>query len=283
MMSGKLRCDQLFRFASFYNSQNYNCLLLKPAIHVLTDNKMYYSNSSESRADSEDIIETRAPLFPKELLVSRILKNTDPSIDYGSIYKKCSNAHDALIGTKAVRRVIWEEQDCTESFPGSPEEANLDVRHYIEQRDMWERRKILNIPKFCIGSIIAVTRGDQWSDTGFSRFVGICIHINPHRNTKGHLFVIRNVIMGEALEIQYPFYNPLIQKIEVLRHQYWENEMPFIGLRFLRDYPLEYSTIDEKMEAEEYNEEPSVRKWTSEDKEKIVNHFDDIYESRRRR
>lgn len=91
------------------------------------------------------------------------------------------------------------------------------------------------------------------------------------------------MLQGEALEIQYPTYSPLIQKIEVLRHQKWENEMPRIGLRFLRDFPLEYSTVDSSMEAEEYTETPSVRPWTEEDKNKIIDWFQMIYESRKRR
>lgn len=97
------------------------------------------------------------------------------------------------------------------------------------------------------------------------------------------MFALRNVIGGEPLEIQYPFYSPLIQKIEVLRHERWENEMPAIGLRFIRDYPPEYSTVDEKFEQEEYTEEPHIRKWTEEDKDEIIKWFEAIYESRRRR
>lgn len=103
------------------------------------------------------------------------------------------------------------------------------------------------------------------------------------QNTKGANFILRNVIEGEALEIQYPIYNPLIQKIEVLRHERWENEIAEVGLRFLRDYPIEYSTVNESMGAEEYTEEPKIRLWTSEDKEKLKKWFEMIYKSRRRR
>lgn len=65
--------------------------------------------------------------------------------------------------------MVWEEQDCSESFPASPEEANLDLVHYLEQRDMWMRQRMLHIPKFCVGSIIAVTRGDMYAPDGFTR------------------------------------------------------------------------------------------------------------------
>ena len=65
--------------------------------------------------------------------------------------------------------MVWEELDCSESFANSPEEANLDLVHYLEQRDMWQRMKVLQIPNFCVGSIIAVTRADRFSPKGFTR------------------------------------------------------------------------------------------------------------------
>ena len=72
---------------------------------------------------------------------------------------------------------VWEEQDCSESFPDSPEACNLDLLHYLEQRDMWERRRVLHIPKFCVGSIIAVTRADEYAPLGFSRYSPIpCVY-----------------------------------------------------------------------------------------------------------
>jgi len=58
--------------------------------------------------------------------------------------------------------------------------------------------------------------------------------------------------------------------------------MPVVGLRFLRDYPLEYSTINEKVQTKPYTEEPSIRKWTDEDQEKLKKHLEDDYASRRR-
>lgn len=74
-------------------------------------------------------------------------------------------------------RFVWEEQDCTESFPDSPEACNLDLLHYLEQRDMWERRRVLHIPKFCVGSIIAVTGADEYAPLGFSRYSPIpCVY-----------------------------------------------------------------------------------------------------------
>lgn len=226
---------------------------------------------------------TKSPLFSHDLLASNIVKKTDATVNPGSIYVNYPNKETTLVGKKPKIRMVWEEQDCSESFPASPEEANLDLVHYLEQRDMWMRQRMLHIPKFCVGSIIAVTRGDMYAPDGFTRFVGLCINKNTMQNTKGANFILRNVIEGEALEIQYPIYNPLIQKIEVLRHERWENEIAEVGLRFLRDYPIEYSTVNESMGAEEYTEEPKIRLWTSEDKEKLKKWFEMIYQSRRRR
>jgi len=157
---------------------------------------------------NDDYVFHWEPLLPAKEIAKQMVKKTDATIDYGSIYDNAPNAKRAQKGQYPERRIVWEEQDCSTSFPASPEDAGLDVMHYIEQRDMWERRKVLHIPKFCVGSIVAVTRGDKWSEEGFSKFVGICIHINRFTNTKGHIFVLRNVILGQALEIQYPFYNP---------------------------------------------------------------------------
>ena len=36
--------------------------------------------------------------------------------------------------------------------------------------------------------------------------------------------------MDEGVEISFPFYNPCIQKIEVLLHQRWQNEIPGKGM-----------------------------------------------------
>jgi len=142
---------------------------------------------------------------------------------------------------------------------------------------------VLNIPTFCVGSILAVTYADKWSEMGSSKFVGICVHINPYVNTKGHMFILRNVIMDEGVEINFPFYNPLIQKIEVLLHQRWDNEVPGVGLRFLRDYPAEYSRVEENYKQDDYPEYtavPTRRPWTDEDRSKVVKHFEDIFHSR---
>lgn len=101
-------------------------------------------------------------------------------------------------------RFVWEEQDCTESFPDSPEACNLDLLHYLEQRDMWERRRVLHIPKFCVGSIIAVTRADEYAPLGFSRYSPIpCVYnlVKVNKKTPNgsilmfHLYSLRKLFI----------------------------------------------------------------------------------------
>ncbi|XP_002164420.3 large ribosomal subunit protein bL19m [Hydra vulgaris] len=227
-------------------------------------------------------MQNEVPLISYDILVKNRLKKSDARVDPGSIYKTYPNAEKALIGKNPKLRYVWDEQDCSNSFPSTPEEARLDLLNFLEQRDMWMRRKNLKIPQFCVGSIIKVTRADRLAPEGWTRFVGICIHKNYKQNMKGANFTLRNVLFDEPLEIRYPFYSPLIQKIEVLRHEKWENELHWNGLKFLRDYPPAYSTIDENMEAEEYTTEPVIRRWTDEDKDRVASWFKDIYKSRKR-
>ena len=65
------------------------------------------------------------------------------------------------------------------------------------------------------------------------------------------------MIDNEPIEFNFQTYSPLIQKIEVLKH---ERRTDFKGredLTFLRDYPPEDSTFDENMTPEPYTEEPT--------------------------
>jgi len=226
-------------------------------------------------------------LFSDEQLVANYLAKNSPLIDYGKVMKMEGGEKMSLY-QKSMRRPVWEEMDCSNGFPPTPEAANLTTLQYLEQRDMWERRQVLHIPKFCVGSIVEVTLADEWMDEGWKKFIGLCIHINNKHLSKGHCFILRNVIKDgvddpEAVEFRIPFYNPHVQKIEVKLHQKWENEHPHKGLRFLRDYPLEFCQIKENPKGTDYpvySEEPKIRKWTKEDKEKVVQHFTNIFHSR---
>lgn len=107
--------------------------------------------------------------------------------------------------------------------------------------DMLKRRAVIEIPEFYVGSILAVTVSDRYSETKKSRFVGICI------NRTGQLtyasFTLRNVIDGMGCEIRYDLYNPLILSIEVLKLEKRLDD----SLIYLCDALPEYSTVPEDM------------------------------------
>lgn len=105
--------------------------------------------------------------------------------------------------------------------------------------DMLARRTVIEIPEFYVGSILAVTVSDRYSETKRSKFVGICIHRTgqlTHAN-----FTLRNIIDGMGCEIRYDLYNPLILSIEVLKLEKRLDD----NLMYLRDALPEYSTIPE--------------------------------------
>ncbi|KAL5010587.1 hypothetical protein ScPMuIL_012892 [Solemya velum] len=111
------------------------------------------------------------------------------------------------------------------------------LTEYLERRDMYRRRSVMEIPEFYVGSIMAVTLADEYSPKKNSRFVGICIE----RRESGLRanFRLRNVVNGQGVEILYEMYNPLLQKIEVLKLEKRLDDQ----LLYLRDAPYEYSTF----------------------------------------
>ncbi|KAI1728285.1 ribosomal protein l19 domain-containing protein [Ditylenchus destructor] len=108
--------------------------------------------------------------------------------------------------------------------------------------DMLERRMVIEIPEFYIGTVMAVTCSDPNMGTRQRRFVGICIS----RNRMGlhHQFTLRNVVDGLGIEIMYDLYNPTIQKIEVLKLEKRLDQ----DLSYLADALPEYSTFPFDME-----------------------------------
>uniref|UniRef100_A0A4W3I6I5 Large ribosomal subunit protein bL19m n=1 Tax=Callorhinchus milii TaxID=7868 RepID=A0A4W3I6I5_CALMI len=117
------------------------------------------------------------------------------------------------------------------------------LKFLIERKDMVQRRKVLNIPEFYAGSILAVTMADTYANAKTSRFVGIC----TQRSGKGlgATFVLRNVIDGQGVEICFELYNPRIQQFEVLKLEKRLDD----NLMYLRDALPEYSTFDFDMKA----------------------------------
>lgn len=107
--------------------------------------------------------------------------------------------------------------------------------------DMLQRRAVFEIPEFYVGSILAVTTSDQYSQTKQTKFVGICIQRSGQMKYAN--FTLRNVIDGMGVEIRYDLYSPLILNIQVLRLEKRLDNT----LVYLRDALPEYSTIPEDM------------------------------------
>ncbi|XP_038049278.1 39S ribosomal protein L19, mitochondrial-like [Patiria miniata] len=112
---------------------------------------------------------------------------------------------------------------------------------YLERKDCFRRRKVLHIPEFYVGSIMAVTVADSFAKGKSNRFVGICTRRGGVG--LGATFVLRNVINDQGVDICYELYSPLIQKIEVLK---LEKRLD-ADLKYLQDALPEYSTIDPNM------------------------------------
>ncbi|XP_048358084.1 39S ribosomal protein L19, mitochondrial [Sphaerodactylus townsendi] len=114
-------------------------------------------------------------------------------------------------------------------------------KFYLERRDMIQRRKVLNIPEFYVGSILSVTTADPYAHGKKSTFVGLCIQRSG--NGLGATFILRNIIEGQGVEICHELYSPVIQEIRVLRLEKRLDE----NLMYLRDALPEYSAVDVNM------------------------------------
>lgn len=125
----------------------------------------------------------------------------------------------------------------------SHKEAKTNLVDFLSRSDIEKRRTNLNIPFFTSGSYVSVTKSDPYSPSGESTFAGICI---ATRKTKqvGSTFILRNVINGIGVEMMYELYSPAIKEIKVLKLERRRRAK----LYYLRDKPLKYSTINEKME-----------------------------------
>nr|XP_033794654.1 39S ribosomal protein L19, mitochondrial [Geotrypetes seraphini] len=122
-----------------------------------------------------------------------------------------------------------------------PRSRKDPFKYYLERIDMVARRKLLNIPEFYVGSILAVTMSDPHASGKVNKFVGIC----TQRSGKGlgATFVLRNIIEGQGVEIRYDMYSPRIQEIQVLKLEKRLDD----DLMYLRDALPEYSTFDFNM------------------------------------
>lgn len=122
-----------------------------------------------------------------------------------------------------------------------PRQRTNPIKFSIERKDMIRRRKVLNIPEFYVGSILAVTMTDPHATGKQNRFVGICIQRGGRG--LGATFVLRNIIDNQGVEICYEMYSPRIQQIEVLKLEKRLDD----NLMYLRDALPEYCTLDPDM------------------------------------
>uniref|UniRef100_A0A3B4ABX6 Large ribosomal subunit protein bL19m n=1 Tax=Periophthalmus magnuspinnatus TaxID=409849 RepID=A0A3B4ABX6_9GOBI len=122
-----------------------------------------------------------------------------------------------------------------------PRQRTDPLKFSMERKDMIRRRKVLDIPEFYAGSILAVTMTDPNANGKVNRFVGICIQ----RGGKGlgATFVLRNIIDNQGVEICYELYNPRIQQVELLKLEKRLDD----NLLYLRDALPEYSTVEPNM------------------------------------
>ncbi|XP_076021367.1 large ribosomal subunit protein bL19m [Genypterus blacodes] len=119
-----------------------------------------------------------------------------------------------------------------------PRQRTNPLKFAMERKDMIRRRKVLNIPEFYVGSILAVTMADPHASGKANRFVGICI--NRGGKGLGATFVLRNIIDNQGVEIRYEMYSPRVQQIEVLKLEKRLDD----DLMYLRDALPHYSTVD---------------------------------------
>lgn len=116
------------------------------------------------------------------------------------------------------------------------------LAHKIERAMMLERRSVIEIPEFYVGTIMAVTVSDPEAPGRVSRFLGICIARDGYGMRAN--FTLRNYIEHEGVEIRYDIYNPVIRSIEVIRLEKRLDD----HLLYLRDADPIYSTFPMDMQ-----------------------------------
>ncbi|XP_055452335.1 39S ribosomal protein L19, mitochondrial [Psammomys obesus] len=115
------------------------------------------------------------------------------------------------------------------------------LKFQLERKDMLDRRKVLHIPEFYVGSILRVTTADPYASGKTSQFLGICIQRSG--NGLGATFTLRNTIEGQGVEICFELYNPRIHEIQVVKLEKRLDD----SLLYLRDALPEFSTFDVTM------------------------------------
>ncbi len=129
----------------------------------------------------------------------------------------------------------------------------MGLLDFLNWSDVTKRKTNAEIPDFCAGSIVSVTKSDPYSPSGESKFAGICISRRKMKQL-GSTFILRNVMNGMAVEVMYELYSPALKDIKVLKHERRRRAK----LYYLRHKPLKYSTFDENMTPVKLDEEEPV-------------------------
>ena len=124
----------------------------------------------------------------------------------------------------------------------TPTDASTNLLDFLNRSDIQKRRSKAQIPYFTPGSYLSVTRADPYSPSGQTKFVGICI--SKRNNGLGSTFILRNVMNGMGVEVMFELYSPALREIKVLKLERRRRAK----LYYLRDKPLKFSTVNEKME-----------------------------------
>ena len=124
----------------------------------------------------------------------------------------------------------------------TPREAKTNLLDFLNKSDIQKRHNNANIPFFTPGSYLSVVRADPYSPSGETRFVGICIA--RRNNGLGSTFILRNVMNGMGVEMMFELYSPALREIKVLKLERRRRAK----LYYLRDKPLKYSIVSERME-----------------------------------
>nr|XP_032834297.1 39S ribosomal protein L19, mitochondrial [Petromyzon marinus] len=127
-----------------------------------------------------------------------------------------------------------QETRLSPEFIRPPSRTNPLLFH-LQRRDMERRRRVLAIPDFYPGSVLAVTLSDVLSPGRVRRFVGICLKRSG--SGLGATATLRNVIEGQGVELVVELYNPRVHLIEVLRLEQRLDD----DLSYLRDALPSYS------------------------------------------
>ena len=231
---------------------------------------LYSGQNPEQKFNNTEHNNKRRYAIAIKALKKKLEKTKTAEVDVESVYKVLPKAEKYIPGSEIpVPRFIWKEQNWPKGFPSSPEEANVDVFTYLEQKDCFRRWKKMQFKEFCVGSFVEVTYADQYASGGSNRFRGICIYKGHWQNSLGASFTLRNVIDNEPLEINFQLYSPLIQELKVLKHQKFKEHQ----LKYLRDYPPAFSFVSEKMKEQPYTEEPELFEFNEEHQKKIDRWF----------